>query len=314
MSLPDHLTISSMEAEGLVAAHARMSVGPRSVPASAAPEITRTGGIEAWSPPRAPATRVGLKRALIVGINYVNTRYALRGCINDALDIRKQVVSFFPTCNEIRLITDDTPLRPTKEEIMRGLLWLTQELQPGEHVLFHYSGHGGTVRDVSGDEQGRLDSCLYPINNSRLEVILDDEVRSSLVERVPQGSKCLIVLDSCHSGTAADLRYIWRAPSASVLTYTEARSYPKTAGTVLALTSCLDSQSAADTKDERGRPCGALTMALLRAWNTYGPALKFKHLLWDVQNFLKQRRYAQVPQLSTGAPYDINASFDLSAA
>ena len=271
----------------------------------------RVGGSR---PPKAPSVLGGLKRALIVGINYVNTRYALRGCINDALNIRAQLVSFFPTCGEIRLITDNTLLRPTKAEIMRGLAWLAKDLQPGEHVLFHYSGHGGRVRDRNGDEVLGLDSCLYPINGSQLEVILDDEVRSSLVNRIPRGSKCLIILDSCHSGTAADLRYIWQASTPTLLTYTEARAYPETAGTVVALTSCLDSQAAADTKDEQGRPCGALTMALLRAWRAYGPALKFKHILWDVRSYLKQQRYAQVPQLSTGAPYDINASFDLSVA
>jgi Caspase domain len=138
-------------------------------------------------------------------------------------------------------------------------------------------------------------------------------VKAALVDRIPQGCKCLIVLDSCYSGTAADLRYIWQAPTPSLLTYSESRNYPKTAGTVLALTSCLDTQVAADTRDDQGRPCGALTMALLRTWKTYGPAIKFKHLLWDVRTFLKQRSYSQIPQVSTGAPYDINASFDLSA-
>jgi hypothetical protein len=97
------------------------------------------------------------------------------------------------------------------------------------------------------------------------------------------------------------------------LTCSENRNYAKTAGTVLALTSCLDSQVAADTSDDQGRPCGALTMALLRTWRTYGPAIKFKHLLWDVRTFLKQRRYSQIPQLSTGASYEINTSFDLGS-
>jgi hypothetical protein len=254
----------------------------------------------------------GLKRALIIGINYVGTRYALEGCINDALDMQSQLTRFFPTCKETRIITDYTPLRPTRAEILSSISWLVTGLAPGEHVLFHYSGHGGRVRDRSGEEVSGSDSCLYPINGSRLETILDDEVRASLVNRIPQGCKCLIVLDSCYSGTGADLRYIWQAPTAAFLTYSESKNYPRTSGTVLALSASLDTQVAADTRDEWGRPCGALTMALLRTWRTYGPAIRFKHLLWDVRSFLKQRRYSQIPQLSTGVPYDINASFDLN--
>ena len=266
------------------------------------------------NPPLASTTSkiVGLKRALIVGINYVGTRYALAGCVNDANDIRKQVEVFYPMCKEFRLITDATPLKPTREEILMGIDWLVKDLLPGQHVMFHYSGHGGTVRDLSGDEVSRLDGCIYPIKNGVLQSIVDDEIRSRLADKIPAGCKCFIVLDCCHSGTATDLRYLWSAPSSAILTYSEDKAYSKTTGTVLALTGCLDTQVAADTQDEAGRPCGALTMALLRAWKTYGPAIKFKHLLWDVRSFLKMKKYSQIPQLSTGCPYDINASFDLS--
>lgn len=255
----------------------------------------------------------GLRRALIIGINYEGTRYALRGCINDAEDIRGQVTTFFPTCKEIRLITDRTIFRPTRSVLLASIAWLMDDLLPGEHVLFHYSGHGGRIADVNSDEASGLDSCLYAVERGVLQRILDDELRAALADRVPQGSKCLMIIDSCHSGTAVDLRYTWQAPAAQCLTYAETPQYRKTGGMVVALTSCLDSEVAADTQDERRRPCGALTMALLRVWRTYGPGIKFKHLLWDVRALLRQKGYAQVPQLSTGLPYDMNAAFDLSA-
>lgn len=255
--------------------------------------------------------RKGLRRALVVGINYVGSRYELAGCINDALDVSHQLRAFFPSCEDVRVITDYTLLQPTREELLRGFEWLVQGLKPGEHVLFHYSGHGGRVRDLSGDEVSGLDSCLNPIRNRSLEVILDDEVRVRLADRIPPGSKCLMILDCCHSGTAADLPFVWRTPTPGEITYEPLGRYVPTAGTVVALSSCLDAQVAMDTRDDLGRPCGALTMALLRAWQSYGPAIQLKKLLWDVRDFLARRGFRQVPQLCSGTLMDVNLSFDL---
>lgn len=259
--------------------------------------------------PKPPAVIPGLKRAVFVGINYVDTPYELAGCINDALDMQKQVQTFFPTCREVRLITDTTPMKPTKANILSSLDWLVTGLRPGENILFHFSGHGGRVRDRNGDEVTGLDSCLYSVN---METILDDEIRARLAARVPAGCKCFVVLDCCHSGTAVDLRCLWEATSKDRLSYREDKKYAKTAGTVVFLSGCHDVQVAADTADAEGRPCGALTMALLKTWQTYGRAIKFKHLLWDVRKFLREKGYSQIPQLSTGAFYDTNTVFDLS--
>lgn len=269
--------------------------------------------------PAAPAvvpvkTVGGLKRAVVIGINYVGTQYRLDGCINDAINMQAQLKTFFPTCTDYRLITDSTPMKPTRANILASIDWLVAGLKPGENVMFHYSGHGGTVRDTNGDEVTGLDSCIYPVNGRQIEMIVDDELRARLAAKIPAGSKCFVVLDCCYSGTAVDLRCLWAAPSATTLTYTENQKYAKTNGTVVFMSGCQDTQVAADTVDKQGKPCGALTMALLSTWKTYGPAIKFKYILWDVRKFLRDNGYTQIPQLSTGAAYDINTVFDLGSA
>jgi hypothetical protein len=265
--------------------------------------------------PAAPAPVVaGLRRGLFIGINYTRTSYELWGCINDATDMMRQTLTYFPTCKETRLITDATDMKPTRANILASIDWLVAGLRAGENVILHFAGHGGRVRDTNGDEVTGLDSCIYPVNGGRLETILDDELRTLLAARIPAGSKCFVVLDCCHSGSAVDLRCTWQAASGTSLTYTEDQKYAKTAGTVVFLSGCHDTQLAADTVNKEGRPCGALTMALLETWRTYGPAIKFKYLLWDVRKFLREYGYKQVPQLSTGAVYDTNALFDLSKA
>lgn len=264
----------------------------------------------------APApTPVGrLARALLIGINYVGTPYTLYGCINDVHNAQKQLQTFFPGTAEYRVLTDETDMKPSKANIMASINWLVSGLKPGENVYFHYSGHGGRVRDTNGDEVSGMDSCIYPCNDGRIEMITDDELRAALAVRLPAGCKCFAVLDACHSGTGVDLRYRWETPAQNSLAYREDTKYEKTAGDIVFLSACMDTEYAADTVDNTERPAGALTWALLDTWRSYGRAIKTKYLLWDVRSFLKKNGYPQVPQLSTGRYTDLQAVFDLGSA
>jgi hypothetical protein len=238
----------------------------------------------------------------------------LAGCINDVTDTQALLQRLYPACKDYRVITDQTEVTPTRANILAAIDWLVAGLKAGQNVYFHFSGHGGRVRDTNGDEVSRFDSCLYPVNRGNLETITDDELRTQLAARVPAGSKAFVVLDCCHSGTAVDLRYMWQAPTATTLGYSEDKRYAALPGTVVFLSGCQDVQTAADTADGAGRPCGALTMALRETWNTYGPDIKMKHLLWDVRKFLRDRRYTQIPQLSTGSKIDPNQLFNIDKA
>lgn len=56
---------------------------------------------------------------------------------------------------EIRILTDDpsfTDGAPTRHNIIESMRWLVYGAQPGDSLLLHYSGHGGSVRDRNGDE------------------------------------------------------------------------------------------------------------------------------------------------------------------
>ncbi len=253
----------------------------------------------------------GLKRALLVGINYINSRYELAGCVNDVLNMKSQLETFFPNCNEYKVITDFTEEKPSRKNIIAAFDWLVKDLRPGENVFFQYSGHGGQVRDTNGDEVSGYDSCIYPFNGT-MEIITDDVIRSYIAEKIPAGSKCFIVLDACHSGTAVDLRYKWESLSSQKIAYSENNHYKKLNGNVIFLSGCMDTQTAADTADENWRPCGALSWALLETWRSYGRGIKIKHLLWDVREFLRSRGYSQKPELTSGNYFDMNQIFDLS--
>ena len=263
----------------------------------------------------APDPAKNLKRALLVGINYIDVpRNRLYGCINDVINIQGKLGTANPECKDFRVLVDtatDTLLKPTRANIIEGINWLVNDLKSGESIYFHYSGHGGLTIDRSGDEISGKDSCIYPANNSQIEIITDDELRAMLVEKVPAGCKAFVVFDCCYSGSALDLRYLISAPAYGQINITQNNRYPASNGSVIFLSGCSDTQTAADTVNSANIPTGALTNALLDVWNQYGMNIKFKHMLWDIRTILKNKRYSQIPQLSCSSNINISDEFRL---
>jgi len=258
----------------------------------------------------------GLKKALLIGINYIaDPNNKLEGCINDVLSINKQINKFYPKCTNIKILTDDIPnpaLLPTKKNILNAINWLVSDLKPGDNVYFHYSGHGGLIKDTNGDEISKMDSCIFPICKNNIEVILDDELKALLSNKIPKGCKCFAVLDSCHSGSGLDLKYNINCPSYGTITIKQDNKQTVTNGSVILLSGCMDTQTSADTVNNFGIPSGALTNALLDVWTTYGVNIKLKHLLWNIRKLLESRGYTQIPQLSCGNNLNIDSIFNLN--
>ncbi len=67
-------------------------------------------------------------------------------------------------------------------------------------LIFHYSGHGSQVADVSGDEIDKKDETICPHDFAEAGMIKDDDFRSMLRD-LPEGVNLDVFLDSCHSGT-----------------------------------------------------------------------------------------------------------------
>jgi metacaspase-1 len=74
-------------------------------------------------------------------------------------------------------------------------------LQSGDLLFVSYSGHGGQITDVSGEEDDKLDEtwCLYDGEP------IDDEVFLEL-RRIAAGVPVLVLSDSCHSSRGKSSR------------------------------------------------------------------------------------------------------------
>ncbi|KAF7791691.1 hypothetical protein EIP86_002714 [Pleurotus ostreatoroseus] len=115
---------------------------------------------------------------LLIGINYVGQQAELRGCINDANNVKRFLCSYYGYREEdIVMLTDDTndPRRiPTKQNMLQAMQWLVNGAQPNDSLFFHYSGHGGQTKDVDGDEADGFDEVIYPVDFKQVGHIVDD--------------------------------------------------------------------------------------------------------------------------------------------
>ena len=142
------------------------------------------------------------RRALLIGINeYQTEEFAdLRGAVNDVETMREILISRygFPESNVVVL----TDRLATRQAILDALNRLVEQTTTDDMVYVHYSGHGSQVQDMSGDEADQLDETILPhdARTKNIPDITDDEI-GEFLSRL-QASNAIVVLDSCHSGTA----------------------------------------------------------------------------------------------------------------
>ena len=84
----------------------------------------------------------------------------------------------------------------TRKAVIEAFANAASELSAGDFFLVTYSGHGGRVPDVTGEEDDKKDDtwCLYDGQ------LLDDELHVMFSE-FAEGVRILLIADSCHSGT-----------------------------------------------------------------------------------------------------------------
>ena len=141
------------------------------------------------------------RRALLVGINDYRGIRDLKGCINDVGNMRHILKTYLGfSNNDIRVVVDS---RADKQGILYRLEYMVKVAQPGDFMVFHFSGHGSQIRDRNGDElEDHLDELLCPWDMDWEDgFILDDDL-DRIFKNIPEGAFLEVFLDCCHSGTA----------------------------------------------------------------------------------------------------------------
>ncbi|MEW6600817.1 MAG: caspase family protein [Nitrospirota bacterium] len=151
------------------------------------------------------------RRALLVGIaEYkalpatINERIVsdLRGPIRDVDDMESILVSRFGfSKGDIKVLKNQEATRENIDILFNN--WLVKGTDPGDVVLFYFSGHGSTVPDENGDEIDRKDEVLLPydmVPDPAQNIIVDDEFGSWM--RKFKNGTLVVIFDSCYSGGA----------------------------------------------------------------------------------------------------------------
>ncbi|RAL01844.1 caspase family protein [Aspergillus ibericus CBS 121593] len=155
----------------------------------------------------------GRRKALLIGINYIGQPNQLRGCINDVTNMSTFLNQKYGYRREdMVILTDDqtNPMSiPNKANILRAMQWLVKDAQPNDSLFIHFSGHGGRTPDLDGDEEDGYDDVIYPLDYRTAGHIVDDDMHAIMVRPLRPGVRLTAIFDSCHSGTALDLPYVY---------------------------------------------------------------------------------------------------------
>jgi metacaspase-1 len=102
----------------------------------------------------------------------------------------------------------------TAAAVTSAIAQAAAELEAGDIFVVSYSGHGGQVPDVSGDEPDGRDETWVLFDRQ----LIDDELYA-LWGKFKEGVRILLLSDSCHSGSVA--RDAFYAASPTNATYSD---------------------------------------------------------------------------------------------
>ena len=246
--------------------------------------------------PKATALSLHIGLNLVDPVHYGGWSGELAACERDATDMAALARS--QKMKPSVLLTRSA----TRARTFGAIRTAAKVLKRGDLFFLTYSGHGGQVPDVTGEEPDKRDEtwCLYDGQ------VIDDEIYIELA-RFAKGVRILVLSDSCHSGTITrDVmapgmgasRSRMMPPAVAQATYEKnkefyddlQRSVAKAAkrstqdpdaalaaldldprlnavatkfkAAALLISGCQDNQTSLD-----GDPNGAFTGALLKVWN-----------------------------------------------
>jgi hypothetical protein len=225
--------------------------------------------------------------ALLIAINdYKGTENDLNGCLNDQSDMEKLLS---PKYQIVKMKDSECTVVAVKNKIID----IIHTLKSGDNFIIHYSGHGTQIPDKNGDEVDGYDEALYLYDGP----LVDDDL-GYILTNLSDGVTCLVLLDSCFSGTATrrlgqlKLRYFKLFDIEPHVQ--KRRAITKDKGMKWCVISgCSENQTSADAFIN-GRYNGAFTYFLLKA---HKEGMSIKEWFNSLRKLLPSRKYDQIPTL-----------------
>jgi Caspase domain len=258
--------------------------------------------------------------ALLVGIdNYSRESKgvkSLNGCVNDIKAIeahlRKQIATADKWELVEKILTNDLA---TRQAVIDGFNNHLCQADSEDVVLFYYAGHGSYeiapefFRNQERD--GKIETIVCYDSRTLLGLDLADKELSYLIEQVAKNNPhILIILDSCHSGTATrDPEVVERQTNSDGkvrdlkdflfpeqwLDYRLSDSYQSPRH--IAIAACRNIQTAKEYKGSDGQSRGAFSYFLTEALQRTNGSLSYANLVQDINALITGKVKDQSPQV-----------------
>ena len=243
----------------------------------------------------------------------------LSGCVNDVALVRRTLKGFGVPNEDIRVVVNE---RATKANIVHRLGAAVAAAEPGDVVIFYFSGHGSQVRDRNGDELAdSLDEiiCPYDMDWDRETFLLDDDL-DELFAEIPTNVVLEAFIDCCFWGATPrvldpDVRYV--PPPLDIAFRVEGEEeHVHYHG--LAACDCFSGRNVFWAASSEGQPAaedllegrghGVFTYWGCRFMEANAERIlnheySRQALLADLHEYLRSRRYEQTPEL--WAPWEL---------
>lgn len=245
------------------------------------------------------------KKALLIGIDYLNsTDLQLNGCINDVMNMRAMLIdahNYSPS--DIITLRDDSSvgtLLPTRNNILYYLRLLAAQSFKLSELWIHYSGHGSQMKDyVNGNNSLRpgMDDLLVPMDHETSGIITDLDILA-IIRTIK--CRCIVLFDSCNSGTISDLPYVFNYQSSTEYTVTQINNLAISNPNLFVFSACRDNQTSSDATDTSGKAFfGAFTNAFLESLRKNMHNVQILTLYRDICSYLISQGLSQTPVLSS---------------
>jgi hypothetical protein len=157
--------------------------------------------------------------ALLIGANQypaLEERWWLKGPANDVQLVAQYLTTDAPVPfapGNVTVLSDGVvgSAAPTLAAIREAFAKLTAEVEPGDFVYLHFSGHGTQAPALDpATELDGLDELFLPVDigpwsdevGAVENALVDDEIGALIDGLRAKGANVWAVFDSCHSGTA----------------------------------------------------------------------------------------------------------------
>jgi uncharacterized caspase-like protein len=258
------------------------------------------------------------KLALLVGINsykYPESVSPLAGSVNDVEDMRQVLIGKFEFPPENILVLTDS--QATHAAIVGAIqTHLIAKAQPGDIVVFHYSGHGSQMKDVTGKMVSGIDETMVPYDSRDPEGKVFDisgaELHALLVQLSARTKNLTFILDSCHSGTlvrgarvrsvAADTRTPPPLPAFAVAATRGVGDVSSDVTPKFAFIAAATSKESAFEHFTDGKDHGALTYFLTQQLRNAKAGATYRDVMDSVMGNVTANYPAQHPSLEGAEP------------